>query len=94
MATCAILTRDRDFLMLAINIRKGDVDRIARKIDSWARSDGSETDGMTLPGHLPGGEWLVAEELPDWLEKLLAEKGALEEEGVLAELVVTNPRLA
>ncbi len=86
MTAFAIFTEDRDLLTF---IDAADVDQLARRLGLWAGEN-----EIALPGDLPGGEKVVAEELPDELEEELRNAGLLRWNSPAAIAAVTNPQLS
>ncbi len=79
-------TEDRDLLTF---IDAADVDQLARRLARWAGEN-----EIALPGDLPGGEKVIAEELPDELEDELRTAGLLRWNSPAAIIAASHPQLS
>jgi len=87
MTAFAIFTTEDRYLLTFIDA--ADVDQLAARLARWAGEN-----EIALPGDLPGGEKVIAEELPDELEDELRTAGLLRWNSPTAIAAVTNPQLS
>lgn len=82
----AIFTADRDLLTF---VEAADVNQLAARFAAWV---GERT--VVLPGDLPDGEKVTAEELPEELEMELRRAGLLRWNSAAAILAASHPQLS
>ena len=82
----AIFTADRDLLTF---IDAADVNQLAARLGNWV-----DEKAIVLPGDLPGGEKVTAEELPEELEAELRRAGLLRWNSAAAILAASHPQLS
>ena len=82
----AIFTADRALLTF---VDAADVNQLAARLGNWA-----DEKTIVLPGDLPGGEKVTAEELPEELEIELRHAGLLRWNSPAAILAASHPQLS